>query len=260
MFDNNDASDESTDADQSTDDEAAYGFIAEQTEEETTEDTSTDEQEPREVRRWSLGDHSVDSGLDSQELDDAIENVREVNEDLAGVLEETRDMVETTSVSGFECPVCGLNHGHSDSKHDLRSAFNVEADFADQMEYCPYCHCGVNELAMLVDFFHYISIPVFTDQHEFEGVLEVPPEVVDEVHREMKESRQDMDRETLDVKGAVRATSNEYEVPREVLDELETFYERKENIKSAADSAPIAGETREAIEDARKELESVIQQ
>jgi len=257
MFGNNhDATDDGIDNEQTT-----YGFIDEP---DVTDEGTTLEPDSEGIRRWTLGDHSVDTGLDSQELDDAIQNVREVNNDLASVLEEARDMVETTDVSGFECPVCGLNHSHADTKHDIRAddrtGFNVSAEFADEMEYNPYCHCGVNELAMLMDFFHYITIPIFDHQHEFESVLEIPPEVVDEVHREMKDSRQDPDRDTLDVEGAIKATDNEYDVPPEAVDELGEFLNLKEEIAGAADSAPIAGETREAIEEARTELEAAVAQ
>lgn len=133
-----------------------YGFFSER------------DSESYDVRKWSLGSHSTVTNLSGDALNSIIGDLDdEVDGDLKGVLEEAAGMVSAATVSGFECPVCGLNHGHPDDKHDIRDAFDVAADFADEMQYNPYCHCGVNELAMLLDFYDEIEAPVFTDEPFF---------------------------------------------------------------------------------------------
>jgi hypothetical protein len=43
---------------------------------------------------------------------------------------------------------------------------SVTPEFAEMLEFNPACHCGVNELAMLVEFYDEIRAPVFTDEDD----------------------------------------------------------------------------------------------
>lgn len=220
------------------------------------DEQQTTERQPREVRRWTLGDHTSANEADVDALELWADNDEEVNEDLAEVLRDAASMVEGSTVSGFECPECGLNHSHADHKHDIRSFFEVEADFADGMQYVPFCHCGVNELAMLVDFFHFINVPVFEDQDEFEGVLEADPEIPRRAYR-IYTSRDEEYEDVVTWQNAIIEANNEIPgdvMPSEITEELIAFLERVHNIKQAADAAPIATETRTAIEETREEL------
>lgn len=166
---------------------------------------STDDEPSDDVRRWRLGEHSVDTPLAQDEVSSAVTEVAGVNDDLAEVLSEAYEMMNGggSSVSGYECPVCGLKHSHSDDKHDIRESFGVRAEFAEQMEYNPFCHCGVNELAMLLDFVDAFNESVFV--HDF-------------------------------------------------IIEFDNTYS---DIQQAANSAPIPGSTRSAIEELRQDLVEV---
>jgi hypothetical protein len=133
---------------------------------------------------WTLGSHSALQSENSQNLVDSIDGVMgdidsEIDDDVMDVLQDARSVVSDTRVSRFECPVeeCGLGHTHPDHKHDIRAGFDVTDAFADQMDFCPYCHCGVNELAMLMDFFPYIAADVFHGD-DFDAVSHVSPETL----------------------------------------------------------------------------------
>jgi hypothetical protein len=68
---------------------------------------------------------------------------------LAGVVDESVDKIKDED---FECPKCGLSHGHSIEKHDIRQTFGVTDLFVNAvMEFNPLCHCGLHELSRLVD-------------------------------------------------------------------------------------------------------------
>jgi hypothetical protein len=211
---------------------------------------------------WTLGDHSTASADERRDLSDTIEGTLnalddDIDGDVKAVLQDASSLVQKTRVRSFECPVCGLSHSHPDHKHDIRAGFNVEDSFAEEMDFCPYCHCGVNELAMLMPFFGYMNRSVFTDQHIFEGVLEVDPNVLEEVYRLY-------DQENLTVnRAAARATrdleGDESElVPLGVREDIKTFFDLRQQIENAAESAPIASETREAIEQNRQDLEAFV--
>jgi hypothetical protein len=125
------------------------------------------------------------------------------------------------------------------------------------MEFCAYCHCGVNELAMLVRFFPYINRPVFTDQHDFEGVLEVNPDVLEAVYRTYND-----DGVSLSVAAgrvASRRGLDEAEaIPLGVREDIQAFFNRRDAIQNAANSAPIAQETRGVIEADREALQEMV--
>lgn len=200
--------------------------------------------------RWSLGDH-VNRG--HYDFDSIIESVEDVNPELAGVLQQAGQMVERASVSGFECPVCGLNHGHSDQKHDIRTAFNVTEQFADWMEFCPYCHCGVNELAMLMDFYGYIEAPIFEDEEEFGPVRDLRNEDIYGVVIEIRDAPSG-----TTVRSAIRDAFGSRDISEEMYDGFEAYYRRYKSIKDAAGHAPISSETRQDIEDLRDDIEAAI--
>lgn len=211
--------------------------------------------------KWNLGDHSTASGDETNALSDAIGETMDsldsdVDEEMFSVLQDAQDLVRSTDIHRFECPSedCGLGHSHADHKHDIRSAFDVEGDFAEQMQFVPYCHCGVNELAMLVQFFPYISVPVFADQHQFEGVLEVDPDILDSMYRRFNEDDTTVHRVAGMVATEYGVTESEA-IPLGVREDIKLFFERRRSIEKAAQAAPIAQETRNAIEEARDQLE-----
>jgi hypothetical protein len=211
--------------------------------------------------KWDLGDHSTASSNERHELSESIRQTMDaldddVDGDLKSVLEDASNLVEDTSISRFECPVeaCGLGHSHPDHKHDIRSGFNVEDAFAGQMQFCPYCHCGVNELSMLMAFFPYITEPVFTDQHEFEGVLEVEPDVLEDLYNRYNQGGETVSRAVADA--AIQHGRDESDLaPLGVREDLKRFFQRRQDIENAANAAPIAQETRGVITQNREALE-----
>lgn len=150
MFDDNHSDDSSTEQNNTSD----YAFFADE----------EPEEEPREVRKWKLGKHSARPSVDADELRASADTVDGIDDDLADLFREAADRVPNATVNDFECPVCGLTHGHSDDKHDIRDSFDVRPEFAEMMQFNAACHCGVNEMAMLVDFFDHIGVRVFTDE------------------------------------------------------------------------------------------------
>lgn len=213
---------------------------------------------------WTLGDHSSVSGDEQRDLSDTIEGTLnalddDIDGDVKAVLQDASNLVQNTRVNQFECPVeaCGLGHSHPDHKHDIRAGFNVEDSFAAQMDFCPYCHCGVNELAMLMPYFSYISEPVFTDQHEFEGVLEIAVDIQQDLYRQYNE-------ENRSLRQAIRNVAADFGVSETevaghgVRPDLKKFFDRRQQIEQAAEAAPIASETREAIESNREDLQEYL--
>jgi|GEM_PF-4096708 len=115
---------------------------------------------------WGLGQHREE---DNTDWDEVIAEVEDAVADVPGMdslLEEAESIASSYRDFGFECPVCGLRHGHSTDKHDVRDFFAVREDFVDKMNYTPYCHCGVHELARLLNYWRSIEIAVFEDQDE----------------------------------------------------------------------------------------------
>lgn len=203
------------------------------------------------IEKWSLGRHTTASNEVEDDIATWLSQLDDdVDDDLKGVLNDAALMVGGSRVSDFECAVCGLNHGHSDSKHDIRPTFSVRDEFAEQMEFSPFCHCGVNELAMLVDFYGYINTPVFSDENTaFPTVKKVPSEVVDMLLVAHSRGSYRMNDEVLNVI---------QDSERLKRSEVKEFLKRVDNIKSAASSAPIAQETRSTIDELRGEVEERI--
>lgn len=216
---------------------------------------------------WSLGSHSTAA---TEEKDSLLGSIGEtldaldesVDEETVQVLEDARETVESTSVSDFECPHpdCGLGHGHADGKHDIRDSpnssgipgFNIEASFAEQMEFVPYCHCGANEAAMLVKFFPYIDVPMFKDQHQFEGVLEADPAALNAAFRYY-----DQGKTISQACGLVAADMGRQEaaiLPLGIREDMELFFQRRQQIESQAGGAPIGQETRAVINESFENL------
>jgi len=215
---------------------------------------------------WNLGDHSTAGQNERSELSKSIEETMaslddDIDGDMKAVLEDASDLVQDTRVSKFECPVeaCGLGHSHSDHKHDVRDAFDVLNSFTNQMEFCPYCHCGVNELAMLMAFFPYISEPVFADQERFEEVFEIPPDVLNEMYRIYNDDGATVSAAAGAV-AARRGASESELIPLGTRDAIKAFFGRRQAIETAANAAPIAQETRNVIENNREELETATSQ
>jgi hypothetical protein len=223
------------------DDDGGFWFL------EPPEDDTPTADEVSVPGRWTLGDHSIETGLAEEQLEEAAERVDGFNDSMAGVLREAASMVGT-HVRGFECPVCGINHGHADHKHDIREAFNVDPEFADRMEYNPYCHCGANYLSMLMDFYPYITTTMFTDEDDFEGIEQVDTELLYDVYAEWTTS----DR-------TVQGVCLSNDIPQEHVSGITSFFQRVRSIDSAASSAPIANETRNEIDSMRENIESRIE-
>jgi hypothetical protein len=239
----------------------SYDFI---TTDDDVQDDNNDEQFNTVGSMWTLGDHSTASKDTTKNLSDSIGTAMseldgEVDDEMMAVLQDASDLVSSASTSRFECPIesCGLGHSHSDHKHDIRSGFDVQNSFAEQMNFCPYCHCGVNELAMLMQFFGYINRPVFTDQHKFEGVFEVAPDVLNAVYRVFNDEGATVNRAAGRV-ASRRGVDEKEMMPLGVRPEVKKFFQRRSSIESAANSAPIAKETREEISNDQDALEEMV--
>jgi hypothetical protein len=214
---------------------------------------------------WTLGEHSALQTENRQNLVDSIDGVMgdidsEIDEDVMGVLQDARSVVGNTRVTRFECPVeeCGLGHSHSDHKHDIRSGFDVVDGFADQMDFCPYCHCGVNELAMLMDFYPYINADVFADGGRFEAV--------DNLSAGNLQRLWTLYNDGSDLNDAISMVADENGVSFSALvgddtrQALQAFFSLRDQIQNAASSAPIAQETRRVIGENRDSIEAQIQE
>jgi len=158
-----------------------YDFIADNDSEEQDDNQDSDSFQSQ-TFDWGYGEHSTASGDDLDVLGGQIQATMDeldegVDEEMVAVLEDAQELVGSVSINDFECshPDCGLSHGHGPNKHDIRNSvnssgiegFNITDEFADQMEFVANCHCGANEAGMLVQFFHYFNIPMFSDQEEF---------------------------------------------------------------------------------------------
>jgi hypothetical protein len=212
---------------------------------------------------WTLGDHSTASSESRSTLTENINSTiaaldDDIDGDVKAVLQDASRLVQDTRVSKFECPVeaCGLGHSHPDHKHDVRESFDVLDSFAEEMNFCPYCHCGVNELSMLMNFYPYISEDVFYGGSIFDDAMEVEPDILEEMYRIHVEESATVNRAAGMV--ANRRGIDEAEaVPLGVRESLKEFFQRRRSIDRAANAAPIAQETRNAIEKARRELEEL---
>lgn len=263
-------------------DDAMFGS----TDSETTHDATADDDdtEPFRVRKWKLGGHSMKPTVNPDDLRaDAVRNA-EVDPELAAILEQAAERVQAANVGDFQCPVCGLSHGHGDAKHDIRQAFDVTTEFAEMMEFAPNCHCGVNELALLMDFFDYLRPQVFDDEDDMVAFTELMPSEETDMALQIVEHPEISVRETgtgyrqlpggtqdtlrlvaqgdwTSSKGypAVLAYQQVLDVARlprsgEVTRALETFVRRKREIQSAADNAPIPTDTEQRLESIRDGL------
>lgn len=255
-----------------TQQEQIYNFVSADDEEET-EQTEVDNS-----WNWEFGDHSSMSTVDQNELDAAIDGTMDrlddtVDEDIVNVLKDAQRLVQSTDVVEFECSHedCGLGHSHPDWKHDIRAStnaseirsmipgFKIDEDFADEMEFVPNCHCGANEAAMLVKFFPYFTQPMFKDQHEFEGVLEMNPDDLDAVYRIYNE--EDVSVTRACAQAASRQGKPEIDLaPLGLREDLKLFLERRQQVEQQANKAPIGEETRNAIEENRESLEEMVSQ
>ena len=231
-----------------------YDFI------QTGDDSTDNEEQFNEVgSMWTLGDHTTADESDrsalSQAIDDTLEGLdSEVDDDMAEVLQDASAMVENTRVSRFECPVeaCGLGHSHSDHKHDIRTSFGVTDSFAEQMEGCPYCHCGVNELSMLMQFYPFINEQVFSGR-DFSGVTAVEPSALEDMYRRYTQEGESVDMAASSV-AKQRGLSPSHVAPLGHRDVVESFFKLRARIDDAADSAPIGSEMRGLISERREEL------
>jgi len=261
--------------DEMTDDSSnnmTYEFIADNGSEEQDDNQDSDSFQSQ-TYDWGYGEHSTASGDDLDVLGGQIQATMDeldegVDEEMVAVLEDAQELVGSVSINDFECshPDCGLSHGHGPNKHDIRNGvnssgiegFNITDEFADQMEFVANCHCGANEAGMLVQFFHYFNIPMFSDQEEFEGVLEIDADLVTDIYREVNENG-------VTVAAAVsRVASRRRVPPREIVppylwEHLRAFIERRQHVESGANSAPIGQETQSVIDSHRESIEVAIQ-
>jgi hypothetical protein len=113
---------------------------------------------------WGLGEHSEGTTDWDKVYEDLSDLQEQVPDGLADLLESAEQQAERMENRGFECGVCGLSHPHSSRKHDVRDFFGVTDEFADNMHFNPYCHCGVNELARLMNYTDSIQQQIF--EHE----------------------------------------------------------------------------------------------
>lgn len=264
--DNNDMAEDAQTADNGYTFVSADGGDSQELEEASEADYSS---EPMRVRQWTLGAHNSGAKPDEDALDQLMDGLdEEMDADLKATLKDAAQMVQSRGVTRFECPVCGLGHSHGDSKHDIRRpvnpvgrsvtpGFDVTEEFAEQMKMNPFCHCGVNELAMLMDFYGYINVPVFDDQHKFEAVLEVNPDTLQDI-MQMKMEGDNSPGGPVGIDEAVTVSGHRFDVDTAVYEELDEFYQRYSDIKTAADGAPIKSETRNRIEEMRSALEDQV--
>lgn len=88
--------------------------------------------------------------INPDDVDGVLDRLRDSG--LGRLVDVVDDSVDQITDDDFECPKCGLSHGHSIEKHDIRETFGVTDLFVNAvMEYNPLCHCGLHELASLVD-------------------------------------------------------------------------------------------------------------
>lgn len=157
MFDNDD--DHMVNDDAAQDDEnIEYGFLPEG----ARRDDEPYGYETKGAGWWGLGNHAEETP-EPEDVQKAFETLSGIP-GLDSLLREAEATANSYVDNGFECPVCGLRHGHASDKHDVREFFGVTDEFVDMMNFNPYCHCGVNELARLLNYWRSISVQVFEDQ------------------------------------------------------------------------------------------------
>ena len=237
----------------------SYGFLSNPTQMMAEMAAANESEPPMRVKKWSLGSHSHGADNAKDDIEAALADLDdEVDEDLKGVLQQAAGMVSESTVHDFECSICGLNHGHSDGKHDIREegydGLKVREDFAEQMEFSPFCHCGVNELAMLVDFYGYIDQSMFKDNGRFESVVNADPETVDVLLTTYSQVKND---DT--VSQPMRHAAQEAGFSEGALVDVKAFLSRVDDIKNAALGAPISSETRADIDTLRDEVEVLVE-
>ena len=221
----------------------------------TTDDFGTDFD-------WGYGDHNSENAAEASEaVNRTIEALDdEVDDDLLNVLEDAANITEDVEASTFECQDCGLNHSHADWKHDIRNptdtsdlrtsipGFNVDERFATRgMEYNPKCHCGVNELAMLMPYYGYIGVCVFRDQSDMASVAAANPATVEAAVRDVIGGHTPREVAT--------SLSNETIAAGE---EALLFLNRVQDIQDAANNAPIPSDTRQEIKQTGDRLRELL--
>jgi len=237
--------------------------------------------ESYDIRKWKLGNHGTRPSVDIDALRADAERNANIDDDLANMLEQAAERLDTVNVNDFECPVCGLSHGHSDDKHDIRPTFNVEASFAERMEFAPNCHCGVNELAMLMEFTPYIIPRMFTDDEKFEVFVGMMPSDEAEMaldlyyHPNVKVGTLNNSLSSTETVFALRdrhidamsddqiiwATHEQIieaarlPVQQSVINAFKDYTDRLSNVRNAANNAPIPSDTEARIESIRSDLE-----
>lgn len=131
------------------------------------------------IRRWKIGSHAVPAYVDADDIRATAQDNKSIDADIAAALSTAADSVESVNITDYECPVCELGHTHGvndgpgeGAKHDIRDEpIHVRDSFAEAMTYNPVCHCGVNELAMLLDFYPHMGVSVFEDDDRFAPLL-----------------------------------------------------------------------------------------
>lgn len=214
--------------------------------------------------RYHVGSHSMPTETDANDLRRDAENLRGLDDDAADLLEQAAETYESMDKdpSGWECPDCGLRHSHSMVKqgHQLTEehGLNVRTEFAEGvLNYNQRCHCGVNELSMLLDFVEHIDMRIFRDlaNDEIPG-----PSVVTTAERL---------RDAVPAEEKRKASLDDsYETRREILNDMgsELVQEaqswqgtdgltRVVSVRNAADSAPIHSTTKQDIESIREALD-----
>jgi hypothetical protein len=237
------------------DDTDGYDFF-DVPEEDEEEDVEPADRLHGEAKRWTLGSHTTADNDERESIRELLSGVdSEVDADLYETLDQASQLVGTQNVSGFECQVCGLNHSHDDRKHDVRDIFGVTEAFADQMEFNPFCHCGVNELAMLMEFYPYIQQKMF-DADFTDAVSDINGRVLADVLDVL------WDRAGasggFDAEEAARKADRLWDLSDDDLTNIEVFYSEVQSIRNAADGAPIPSHVRESIEESREQIEERI--
>lgn len=139
--------------------------------------------------RFSRFEHT-----DPEAVDDALADFRKRTENVEGLgdlLNQVEAVADGLTDDDFECPVCGLSHGHAIDKHDVREVYGVTDIFAQAvMSFNAVCHCGLHELAELVDSYDG-EVPMFEDGEPSDAKVESIKNaaknapVPDSVHRKL---------------------------------------------------------------------------
>lgn len=203
--------------------------------------------------RYGRGDHTMRGSTDPDSLRDDAEQLRGIDDAAADLLDQAADLYDRgrgASISAFECPECGLRHSHGRKKHVLTdngvSGLKVRPAFANVMVFNKRCHCGVNELSMLLRFVEHIEVQIFrdisNDQIPRPAAVNAAERLNNNVFREVliDELGEDLVAEAMEYRGS---------------DALN----RVISVRNAADSAPISSDTRQGIEEIEAELTNEIE-